>query len=97
MSADKISKDQISKIARLARLEVNDQEAEELEQDLGEILDYVGQLAEISTTGVKVTSHVHDVQNVFRNDIRKESLKIKEIESIAPDFSGGGFRVPKVI
>ena len=97
MSADKISKDQISKIARLARLEVNEEEAKELEQDLGEILEYVGQLSEISTTGVKATSQVHEVQNVFRNDIRKESLKTKEIESIAPDFSGGGFRVPKVI
>jgi aspartyl-tRNA(Asn)/glutamyl-tRNA(Gln) amidotransferase subunit C len=97
MSADKISKEQITKIARLARLEISEQEAQDLEKDLGEILEYVGQLSEISTNGVKATSQVHSVENIFRSDIKKESLKTEEIEAIAPDFSGGGFRVPKVI
>ena len=93
----KIDKKQISKIAQLARLELSASEAESLEKDLCEIVNYVAKLSEISTAGVSATTHVHSTNNIFREDIRRDSFKTDELEKLAPDFSGGGFRVPKVL
>ncbi len=92
-----ITKEDIAKIAQLARLEVSDSEADDLVEDLNGIVNYVAKLSDISTVGVSATTHVHDSHNIFREDIRRDSLKTKELEKMAPDFSGSGFRVPKVI
>jgi len=93
----KITRDQIEKIAKLARLEISEEKSQSLENDLEEILEYVAQLSEISTVGVKPAFQVNNMSNVFRDDIRKESLPLADLEKIAPDFGAGGFRVPKVI
>lgn len=94
---NKITREEIADIARLARLEVSPQEAEALEKDLSEIIEYFGQLSEINTAGVAVTSQVNGTSNIFREDLKRDSLPVEEIEKIAPDFATGGFRVPKVI
>lgn len=92
-----ITKEQIAKIAQLARLEVSDSEAEALVGDLAEIVNYVAKLSDISTVGVSATTHINNSHNIFREDIKRDSLKTEELEKMAPDFSGSGFRVPKVI
>ena len=92
-----ISEETVRKVAKLAALELKDDEVHTLKDQLGEILDYVDQLSKLPTEGIKPTSHVHGVVNAFRDDVAKESLPIEKLEKIAPDFALGGFRVPKII
>lgn len=84
-------------VAKLSALAITDEEAQRMCKDLGETLDYVAKLAEISTEGVRPTSHVHGATNDFREDILKPSFKTEEVSSIAPDFGPSGFRVPRII
>ena len=84
-------------VAQLASLELSDEETAEMRQQLGEIIEYVNQLSQVSTEGVPPTSHVHGVVNTFREDIAKESFSVEEVRALAPDYGLGGFRVPKII
>jgi aspartyl-tRNA(Asn)/glutamyl-tRNA(Gln) amidotransferase subunit C len=92
-----ITQEQILHIAKLAAIEVAPAELEKMSNDLSSILDYVEKLQAVSSAGVAATSHVHGVTNVFREDIAKESLSKESLESFAPDFVHGGFRVPRII
>lgn len=83
-------------IARLAALQLTDEELSSLQAELNNILEYVNTLSTVPTEGVEPTSHVHGVVNVFRDDILKDSLSLEQVQRNAPDFVGG-FRVPKVI
>lgn len=96
-NSNKIDQAAILKIAKLARLELNDDEAKSLEKDLSDIINYVNKLSEVNTSGVKATTQVHNLVNIFREDISRKSYTSEEIENIAPDFAGSGFRVPKVL
>lgn len=84
-------------IAKLASLELSNEETESLKSDLSTILEYVNALSELPTEGVVPTSHVHGSYNAFRDDIIKDSLSIDSVKQNAPNFGSGGFRVPKVI
>ena len=84
-------------VARLSALELTEQEVSEFTKDLGDILGYVERLSKVSIHGVAATSHVHGVVNEFRDDITKDSMSVENVSEMAPDFKGGGFRVPKVI
>ncbi len=84
-------------VATLAGLELPDSEVEKVKRELNEILGYVERLQAVDTRGVIPTSHVHGSVNAFREDVIKPSLVIEEVSSNAPDFTSGGFRVPKII
>lgn len=84
-------------VAKLAGLAVSPEQVDPLKRELSEILDYVGRLQSVQTRGVVGTSHVHGVVNAFREDIIKSSIPVEEVAKLAPDFTAGGFRVPKII
>lgn len=84
-------------VAKLSALELNAEEVEEFTKDLGDIIGYVERLNAVSVNGVVPTSHVHGLVNRFRDDLAKNSLPLKTVADMAPEFKGGGFRVPKVI
>ena len=92
-----ITEDTVRKVAKLSCLELNEEELHAMKQQISDILDYVEQLAKISTDGVKPTSHVHGVTNAFRNDVVKDSLPVNTVRDMAPDFRNGSFCVPKII
>ena len=92
-----LSENEVRHIAKLAALQLNDDEVKHYQQELNQILGYVEQLSEVDTKGVAPTSHVHGVVNGFREDIVKPSLSSDDLKKIAPDFCPEGFRVPKVI
>lgn len=92
-----IDSKQISALARLAALDLDEQERASLQEDLPQILEYVNRLSQLSSDGVQATSHVHGIVNTFRDDIIKDSLDVEQTKENAPDFAHGGFRVPKVI
>ena len=92
-----ISEDQIRQVARLARLEVGDDEAAMLTGQLGDILRYVEKMNELDTAGVEPVSHALAVVNAFREDEVAPSLPREEALANAPEANGEAFVVPKVI
>jgi aspartyl-tRNA(Asn)/glutamyl-tRNA(Gln) amidotransferase subunit C len=87
----------VEHVARLARLSFSDGEKRILVQQLNEILTYMEQLNELDTAAVEPLSHVLQVQNVFREDRRRECLDREEVLRNAPARTEQFFKVPKVI
>ena len=87
----------IEKVARLARLELSEDEKETFGNQMEQILTYMEQLNRLDTTGVEPTSHAIPIYNVFRDDEVKPSVPHEEVLAIAPDEEDGHFRVPRII
>ncbi len=87
----------IEKVARLARLELSEDEQKTFQGQLDQILAHMEQLNRVDTTGVEPTSHAIPVYNAFREDETKPSFPKEEVMAIAPDEEGGYFKVPRII
>jgi aspartyl-tRNA(Asn)/glutamyl-tRNA(Gln) amidotransferase subunit C len=87
----------IEKVARLARLELSDEEKSTFGSQLEQILTYMEQLNGLDTSGVEPTSHAIPVYNVFREDEVRSSLPQEEVLAVAPDEEDGHFKVPRII
>ncbi len=92
-----ITKETVRHVAKLARLELAPHEEDQLTQELGAILGYVEQLAEVDVTGVEPTAQAIPVANVVREDRLHESLSRDEVLQNAPVPEQGMFRVPRII
>ena len=64
----KLSRDDVLKLAQLARLKLSDEEVEEYSQELTEILEYVEKLNSVNTDGLEPTNQVTGLSNVMRKD-----------------------------
>ncbi len=93
----KISKQEVEHVAKLARLDLSEQEKERLTDQLSNILTYVEKLNELDTTGVEPTSHVLDIRNVMRDDAARPSLPQERALANAPEKAAGHYKVPKII
>ena len=93
----KITREEIEHVARLARLELSEQEKEMFTGQMDAILAYVDKLNELETGGIVPTSHVVPMENAFREDVVTESFGADHALLNAPDRSDDFFRVPKVI
>lgn len=87
----------IEKVARLARIELSQEEKMIFGAQLEQILSYMEQLNEVDTSGVEPTSHAIPLYNVFRDDEVRPSFPRKEVLEIAPEEEDGHFRVPRII
>ena len=87
----------IKKILKLARLSEEKEDTAQLAKDFGNILGYVEKLSEVNVEGIDPLAHVHDSNNVFREDVAFNSLSPEEALQNAPDRSGNYIRVPLVI
>ena len=96
-----IARDEVMKIAELAKLSFNEAELEAFIAQFQRILDYIEQLKELDVEGIEPTSHVSlsaDFdRHMFREDEARPSLPVEESLANAPDPGMGHFRVPKVI
>jgi aspartyl-tRNA(Asn)/glutamyl-tRNA(Gln) amidotransferase subunit C len=92
-----ISRQEVEHVARLARLELTDDEKLTFTRQLSSILTYMDQLKTVDTTGVEPTATVLPVTNVFREDEVQPSLSQEQALANAPDQSGGFFRVPRIL
>ncbi len=88
---------EIEQIAELARLSLKPAEKEKLKKDLESILAYVEQLKQVPTDHVEPTSHVLNLENVFREDKTRPCDVREEVLKHAPHREGNFFKVPKVI
>ena len=89
-----ISRDQVLHVARLAHLDLSDEEVERLTAELGAILDAVSKVSELDLDDVPPTSHPLDLVNVFADDEPHESLPHAAALANAPEEEDGAFRVP---
>jgi len=92
-----ISKEQVEHVAKLARLEVSEDEKAMFARQLSAILTYMDQLKEVDTEGVEPTATVLPTENVFREDAVRPSLTQDRALANAPDQADGFFRVPKIL
>ena len=82
-------------VARLARLELTDEEVERMGAELSGVLEHIEKMRELELHGVPPTSHVVDVVNALRDDVPTPSLAREVILEAAPEPTPeGGFGVP---
>ncbi len=92
-----IDRKTVDHVARLARLELTEEERTRFAQQLGRILEYCAKLNELDTTDVEPTSHVITMTNVFRDDVVGTPLPREAVLAGAPAQEDGFFKVPPVI
>lgn len=87
----------VEHVAKLARLELSEQEKEQFTGQLNAILKYAEKLNQLDTEGIEPTSHVLPVTNVMREDEVRESVSNETALKNAPDEEDGQFKVPAVL
>jgi aspartyl-tRNA(Asn)/glutamyl-tRNA(Gln) amidotransferase subunit C len=92
-----LNREQVRKVAHLARLELTAEEEVEFTTQLGDILEYFEQLSELDVSGVPPMTRAIDVSNVVRSDELKPFLDWEEIIASAPDQNDDFFKVPQII
>jgi len=97
IDVDRITKEEIQNIARLARLSISEEESELYKKDLNTILHYVNELKELDTEGVKPMSHVLEIKNVWRDDNTDKVSEGEDMLSNAPVREKDYFKVPKIL
>ncbi len=85
---------QVLHVARLARLELSEEEVERFSAELSKVVDYIEKIEELDLEGVPPTSHVVDVTNALRADKPRPSWPRDAMLAAAPDATDDGFRVP---
>jgi len=93
----KISSDEVKKVAKLARLQLNESEIQNHAKQLEKILDYINQLEKINTENVPCTTRAIEVANVFRKDEQKSYESTEDLLDLAPSREDKFFKVPKII
>ena len=93
----KITRDEVEKVALLARLELTEDEKDIFTGQMDAILAYVDKLNELDTSDVIPTSHAVPMENAFRDDEARPSIGVDNALANAPERAEGFYRVPKVI
>jgi aspartyl-tRNA(Asn)/glutamyl-tRNA(Gln) amidotransferase subunit C len=89
-----IDRDTVLHVARLARLELSDEEVAKMSAELSKVLDHIEVIRELDLSDVAGTSHVVDVVNALRADEPRPCLPQSVALAGAPDTVDGGFGVP---
>jgi aspartyl-tRNA(Asn)/glutamyl-tRNA(Gln) amidotransferase subunit C len=89
-----IDRDQVLHVARLARLELTDEEVERMSGELSKVLGHIEKIGELDLDGVPPTTHVVEVSNALREDVPEPSLPREVALGAAPATAEGGFLVP---
>lgn len=92
-----ITKETVKYVANLSRIDLTDNELEELSVQLNDILEFIDKLKKVDIEGVNPTSHILSVSNVLREDKAGNSLTISKVLENAPQKKGNFFVVPRVI
>src|SRR5215218_6375744 len=95
--AEPISRADVVHVARLARLDVTDEEVEQFTSQLAAVLEHAADVAALDTEGVEPTAHPLPLLNVLRPDEPRPSLPRDEVLAMAPAAEDGRFRVPRIL
>ncbi|ORJ58555.1 Asp-tRNA(Asn)/Glu-tRNA(Gln) amidotransferase subunit GatC [Geothermobacter hydrogeniphilus] len=92
-----MTREQVAHVARLARLDLADNELDRLAADMDAILSYVDKLNELDVDGIEPTAHAVPMENAFREDRVRPSIGTEKALINAPAGDDSCFLVPKVI
>lgn len=92
-----VTKEEVLKIAELAKLKIPEDKIERYTEDLNSILGYMEKLNELDVSDVEPLLHPLDGSNVFREDELRPSVSTEEALRNAPERTDSHFKVPKVI
>jgi aspartyl-tRNA(Asn)/glutamyl-tRNA(Gln) amidotransferase subunit C len=89
-----LDRDQVLHVARLARLELSEEEVERMASELSHVLDHIEKIRELDLEGVPPTAHVVDAAGPLRPDELWPCLDRDQVLAAAPEPVDGGFGVP---
>lgn len=92
-----IDREQVKKVAHLARLDISSEEEQQFTTQLNSILDYFEQLGELDTEDVPPTTRAIELSNITRPDTLRPFDNKEALIQAAPDQEGEYFRVPKIL
>jgi aspartyl-tRNA(Asn)/glutamyl-tRNA(Gln) amidotransferase subunit C len=95
--APRISISDVAHVARLARLQLTDDELGRFTEQLGAVLEHARDVEALDTAGVPPTAHPLPLTNVFRDDVEVPCLDRDEVLAQAPDVESDRFRVPRIL
>ncbi len=93
----RLSREEVAKVARLARITLDEAELERFTDQLAQVLEHARDLEALDLAGVAPTAHPHGLVNVVREDEVRESLERAEVLAQAPDVAENRFSVPRII
>lgn len=93
----KLSREEVQRVAVLARLRLTPEEQSSLTDELDRILDYMDKLNQLDTAEVELFSHAADITNTLREDQVTNRPNADALLANAPDRDGTFFKVPKII
>ena len=97
MTDPALTRDDAAYVARLARIDLTDDELDLYAGQLAVVLDHAAQVAALDTTGVEPTAHPLPLQNVLRRDEPRPSLDRAEVLAQAPSVEDDRFLVPRIM
>ncbi|WP_114855303.1 Asp-tRNA(Asn)/Glu-tRNA(Gln) amidotransferase subunit GatC [Brachybacterium sp. YJGR34] len=92
-----IGRDDVARLADLARIQLTDEEIDRFAGEFDSIMDAVASVSEVATEDVPATSHPIAMTNVFREDVVTTTLSQEQALAGAPEASGGRFAVPQIL
>jgi len=95
--AEHLTRETVAHVARLARLDVTDDEVELFTTQLSAVLDHAADIEKLDTADVPPTAHPLPLENVLRDDVVQPSLDRDEVLSQAPSSEDDRFRVPRIL
>ena len=93
----KVTKDDVVKIAHLARLELKESNVGEMQDSINKVLDWMEALNAVNTDHVQPLVHMTPAMNQFRKDVAKQDLPKEKALALGPDTNEQYFKVPQVI
>jgi aspartyl-tRNA(Asn)/glutamyl-tRNA(Gln) amidotransferase subunit C len=95
--ATPLRREDVAKVAKLARLSLSDEELDEFTDQLGQILEHANDIAALQLDDVVATAHPFGLINVMREDMIEPSLSRDDLLAMAPDSEDGRFAVPRIM
>ena len=95
--SDRLTSDDVAKVARLARLDLTPDEIEAATSQLGDMLDHFAEIDALDLSDVEPMTQPYRLVNVLRDDVERPCLDRDEVLAAAPHIEDGRFRVPPVI
>ena len=92
-----ISRDDVAHVARLARLELTEDELELFTSQLAAVLDHADDVEKLDVGDVPPTMHPYPLRNVMRDDVVRPGVDRDEVLAEAPDAEDGRFKVPAIL
>jgi aspartyl-tRNA(Asn)/glutamyl-tRNA(Gln) amidotransferase subunit C len=95
--ATPLRREDVAKVAKLARLTLSKAELDMFTEQLGQVLEHANDISALDLEGVVPTAHPYGLINVVRDDVLTPCLPVDDVLAMAPDAEDGRFAVPRIM